>query len=396
MPTPQQCIYPYDSILEDYISLARTVSEAADCFLIGSLLPLSAAIMGRGVWMPWTARSLYPNLFSILCGIPGNRKTTTVELIEDLAGACLPPEAFLPKDFSPEALFDEYDDAQGGRCDKLLLVDDASVILTDWQNSSVGQRNAVRFLDLYDCKGFSEAYRRNQQKNQPGSTRRRIPATSTSVVLGSPFSMARFENQAVRAGLQRRFLYYVAEKLGRKIPFPKLDQSKFGLICDKFSHLGRLSGPFRFSTKAATLFEAFQDDNRNRINNSDPLDEALLSRLASTPAHVLKVAMIFEACRSVKQGSNKLELEAATLQLAIDHVAECEKAVARLDTIAQQPAVHNDAVLTIDCIRAECGHQAAGGEITLAKSRLTRRFANRGGSNGRGSVKYLYGDVLPT
>jgi hypothetical protein len=65
-------------------------------------------------------------------------------------------------------------------------------------------------------------------------------------------------------------------------------------------------------------------------------------------------------------------------------------------TIAQRPTVHNDALFTIDCIRDECGHQAANVEITLAKSWLTRRFGNRpGNSIGRGSREYLYKDVLP-
>jgi hypothetical protein len=101
----------------------------------------------------------------------------------------------------------------------------------------------------------------------------------------------------------------------------------------RFSRLGRLSGPFKFNPEAEAVFKDFQTKNRNRLKKTDPLDDALLSRLATAPTHVLKVAMIFEACRSAKQGSNKLDLEAATLRSAIEHVAECEKAVPLLDTI---------------------------------------------------------------
>jgi Protein of unknown function (DUF3987) len=393
MPTTQKCIYPPDSILEDYVAFARTASEAADCFLIGSVLPVSAAIMGRHVWLPWTPRSLYPNLFAILCGKPGDRKSTTIDLSELLARDCLPDEAFLPRDFSPEALFDQYDTNSGGRPDKLLLVDDANVILADWQSSGQGPRNAARFLCLHDCKGISESYRRNQQKNQPGSSHRRIPETSTSIVFGATFNIARFENQSVRTGLQRRFLYYVAEGLGREIQFPKPDPSRLKSLCGNFSRLGRLSGPFEFSPKAETLYKSFKHDNWGQIDNGDPLDEPLLSRLATIPAHVLRVAMNFEACRSVKQGSNKLRLEAPTLQLAIDHVAECEKAATLLDTIIARPATNNDAELMLAVIRVEFSHLAAGGEIILPKSKLIRRFANHGKRDD--GVSHLYGQVIP-
>jgi hypothetical protein len=392
--TIQKCIYPNDSILEDYIVIARTVSESPDCILIGSILPVVAAITGRGVWFPWTKGSLFPNLYANLCGKPGDRKSTTIDLSEELAKACLPDEAFLPSDFSPEALFDEYDINQGGRPDKLLLIDDANAILIDWQSSGQGQRNAARFLRLYDCKGFSESYRGNRQPKQAGSSsRRKILETSTSIVFGSTFNVARFENQSVRAGLQRRFLYYVSEEFGRTILLPRLDSGKFKSICDKFSKLNRLSGVFILSPEAEDLWNQFQRDNRLQHNNGDPLNETLLSRLATTPTHVMKVAMSFEACRSVEKGSNSLKLEKETLQLAIEHVAECEKAVTTLDRIVARPAIHNDAEIILAAIRDRFAHLTLGDEIILPKTRLTDRFANHGKRDD--NYKHLYEEVIP-
>jgi hypothetical protein len=208
-PTPasiykQKAIYPPDSILADFVAYAEIVSEAADCFLIGSILPVCAAILGRGVWLPWVTGNLLPNIFSILCGKPGDRKSSTVNIAEHLAWDCLPLEAFLPKAFSPEALVDEYDVNCGGRPNKILIADDANPILSDWQQPGIGQRNAARFLELYDCKDLCESYRRNRKGGQSG--RRRISDTSTSVLFGATFNIARFQNQTVQAGLQRRFL----------------------------------------------------------------------------------------------------------------------------------------------------------------------------------------------
>src|SRR5438132_2863821 len=76
--------------------------------------------------------------------------------------------------------------------------------------------------------------------------------------------------------------------------------------------LAKLSGPFSLSPDAQRLFENYQRENRALLHVSDAFDEALLSRLASVPVHVLKVAMIFECCRSVKAASNSLKIQDST------------------------------------------------------------------------------------
>lgn len=93
-----------------------------------------------------------------------------------MARECLPIEAFLPLGFSPESLFDEYDTGCGGRPDKILIADDANVILTDWHRSGNGERNATRFLSLYDCKALSESYRLNRREGDVNTQRRLSPS----------------------------------------------------------------------------------------------------------------------------------------------------------------------------------------------------------------------------
>jgi hypothetical protein len=44
--------------------------------------------------------------------------------------------------------------------------------------------------------------------------------------------------------------------------------------------------------------------------------------------------MIFEACRSAWKGEANLEIQASTLQLAVNHVQECLQAAGVLDSIA--------------------------------------------------------------
>jgi len=110
----RKAVFPEDSILGDFYEFARNQCEGADCYIIGSILPVCAAILARAVWLPWSADSLHANLFSMLAGKAGDRKSSTIDLAEAIARKALPHEAFLPKAYSPETMFDEYDEEAGG------------------------------------------------------------------------------------------------------------------------------------------------------------------------------------------------------------------------------------------------------------------------------------------
>ncbi len=329
----------------------------------------------------------------MVVGKPGDRKSSTIDLAAIIARSSLPKEAFLPLAFSPETLFDEYDQDVGGRTDKLWLVDDANPILSDWQNDTNGERNAARFLRLYDCKDLSESYRRNREKNNPQSQRRLIPETSTSLVFGATFNLCMFRRQATRAGLQRRFLYYVAEKLARQILHPPQLDKELAEVAQAFKELSQLSGQFTFSDEAKALFETFQRNNRLQSDQANPLDEALCSRIASAPAQTLKVAMNFEASRAVYNGSGSLQLQANTIQLAIAHVETCHLAAQALEAISRRAVIANEAELLLERIRADFRSKAKNGAIILTRSELTRAYASHGHRDNR--VEELYRHLIP-
>ena len=124
----------------------------------------------------------------MLAGKPGDRKSSIIDLAEMVAHRIVPESAFLPKSFSPETLFEEFSEADGGRPDKLWIVDDANAVLTDWRKAVNGERVATRFLELYDCKGISDHFRRNGDGKE--GRRRSIPETSTSLLFGATFNIA--------------------------------------------------------------------------------------------------------------------------------------------------------------------------------------------------------------
>ena len=371
----QEAVIPPDSILALWRDCACEQVEGANAYIVGSILPICAALLGRRVWFPWGDDRRYPNLFALLAGKPGDRKSSTIKLAAGLARRLLPPSAFLPSSFSPEAMFDEYET----RPDKLYIVDEANTVLTDWVKGTNGERVAARFLELYDCKPMSESFRRNKSKEDTDATgARAIEETSTSVLFGATFTVANFQGQAVRAGMARRFLYYCADGHGRTIIRPK-KASGGGIerLVESFRQLLEIKGEMDFTPETNAIWADFQNDNRARIDRADALREDMICRLSSAPMQTLAVAMIFQATRwALEKKVSARAIEPEMLTLAIKHVEECLKAAEFLDGISNRAKIAADAEVMLATIRHEFRAQANAGTIFLTRTEITRRFAH--------------------
>ena len=294
-------IYPEDTVLHDYIDFGRTTQESADCYLLGSIIPVVAAILARKVYFPWADDRLYPNVFSIIVGRPGDRKSSAIKLGERLARQLLPDKMFLPETTSAEALFDEYDDSIGGCPDKLLIADDANPLLATWRKTSYGEVVGKRFLNLADCRPLAESFRQNRKINERESdnaerpkSRRFIPETSTSLLLGATHNIARFQGHEIQDGMARRFIYYTAAGHGRVIALPpRTDRNVVHEIGNLFRPLLTLKKVCcSFSNDAEAVWRQFQFDNRDELSRADDSTErgcARASRLNGLPHQSLLI-----------------------------------------------------------------------------------------------------------
>jgi len=384
---------PADSVLAAWRTHAREQVEGADAYIIGSILPVCAAMMARRAWFQWGDERKYPNLFALLAGKPGDRKSSTIKLAAGLGRRLLPAEAFLPSHFSPEAMFDEYE----SRPDKLYLMDEGNTVLTEWQKGANGERVAARFLELYDCKPLSESFRRNKPADGEASGARVIHETSTSVLFGATFNVANFQGQSVRAGMARRFLYYCAEGHGRTITRPSpATTGAMERMAQMFRPFLEIAGEMDFTRDAAAVWDDFQTANRTAIDRADALREDVISRLSSAPMQTLAVAMIFQTARwaLAKKAPARL-IEAETLAVAIQHVEECLAAADFLDSLAHRAKIAADAEIILAAIQHDFRDRAQAGTIFLGRSEITRRFARNSSREGSLKPDDLYLRIIP-
>jgi hypothetical protein len=340
----------------------------------------------------------------MLAGAAGDRKSSTIKLADELAkSSLLPPEAFIPLSFSPETLFDEYDT----RPDKLWIVDDANIVLTDWNKTANGERVGARFLELYECCKLSESFRRN--KKHGAGPRRLVTETSTSVLFGATFNAACFQGQGeqIRKGMSRRFQFYVGDGHGRIHTRP---QWKFiGNVANTFNQLIIYSGEIKLARESEKIWDEYQYENRELKDRADRFDDAERARLNSAPTHVMKIATIFELARAAKQnpmtpaevnarlvaGIEPPPIRQDTLELAITHVDECLKAARFLDKIANQAVVAAQAEVLIAKIRNNFGGKQKGDTILLSRTILTDKYAHNPDRQGSVTPDDLYLRIIP-
>jgi hypothetical protein len=391
----QTAIYPKDSVIEDWMQLGIEQTESAEAFILGSILPVISALMARRVRFPWGMQVKFPNLFVMLAGKPGDRKSSIILPAKLVASQILPANAFLPDNFSPESLFDEYDAEKGGRPDKLWVVDDAKATLTDWQKMSNGERVATRFLGLYDCGSLTENYRRNKTK-QSNVTLRVIPQTSTSILFGATFSSATFQGQAIQAGIARRFIYYVATRHGRTVTRPKDPSASLRAVREALLNVTHYNCVIDFTEEADSFWSDYQHDNRDRYQQTDAAREAELSRLSSEPMQTLAIAMIFQAAVCAKQDKPLTLIDKPTLLTAIEHVAQCLNAASFLDAYSQRDATLEGSEVLLAKVRKDYAAVSKQGTILITRSELTAKYAPHPGRAGAWSPNDLFLRFIPS
>lgn len=370
----EAAVYPPQSLLEDYVKYAHERLESADSYIVGAILPVMAACLARRVYFEWGDDRIYPNIFSLLAGRAGERKSSAVNLAEKFAKIALAPESFLPALCSSESLLDEYHLESGGLPDKLLLLDDANPLLGTWTEAGYGRRVSQQFLRLYDCKDLSESFQKNKS-DENVSGRRTVDETSTSVVLGATPDVCRLQGRGISSGLQRRFLFYAAEKHGRFIPCPPAsDPTQLEFLSDQFREMCKLEVACRFTRTALGVWEEYQQRNRDLLQRENK--EAVSARLNGAPRAVQKIAMLFEAaCWVNTEDQWKGFIQSDTLELAIKHVDRCLDTASKLDALAEKEATAVNAESLLARIRRDFGCKRERGLIVLTKSELTAKYA---------------------
>ena len=154
------------------------------------------------------------------------------------------------------------------------------------------------------------------------------------------------------------------------------------------------------SPEAFELWDQLHTENRYQIEairGIDAASETYSSVLASSPDKTLKLAMIFEVCRWLKDKTREWHIiQADTLDLAARHKAYCVAANRSLDEIANRAEIQDEADVILAQIRSgKCGQPQADGHFYLTRTQLTAQFASHSGRYGAMTPERLYSVIIP-
>jgi hypothetical protein len=141
------------------------------------------------------------------------------------------------------------------------------------------------------------------------------------------------------------------------IPWPlSYDSHELTEFIGGLKALRSLQGEMRLSPEGFELWKQLQVENRRQIeaiSGIDPASETYGSMLAVSPAKTLKLSMIFEVCRWLKDKTRGWQIiQADTLDLASRHEACCVAVNKALDGTVNCAEIQDEAD-TIDTLKRE-------------------------------------------
>ena len=304
-------------------------TEPPESYKLWTGISVIASALQRKVRLVWgTALTFYPNMYIILVGPSGVRKSTAMspglELIEktgmvQIAANSTSREALIRR--LKDINYTEQDPLTGAKSyhSSMTIFSKEFAVFLGFHNREM----MAALCDWYDCdrKWTYETISRNEEFIS-GVWVNLLGATTPDLIQSS------LPLDAIGGGLTSRIIYVYEEKLGKiiEIPIQTKEEAELGeLLFADLIKICKLSGRFKWT-------EAFQNkwsEWRRYIESHPPFKEKLLDGYCSRrPVHFLKLSMIFSA--SLDKGERELVLDVEDLDRAISTLLKVEHNMPRV------------------------------------------------------------------
>lgn len=262
-----------------------------------------ASVLQRRCYLKWGHETIYPNMYIVLVGPSGKcRKGTAMGfgqgLISSLNGLSLTSEST-----TREALIramtdasDQYKDASTGEvkfhCSLTCMSGELSVFL--------GQ-NDLRFLadltDWYDSKDVWTYKTKNS-----GTDKIRGLCFNLLGATAPDWLQSILPEEAIGGGFTSRIIFVVEENKGKTVSLHTITQDEISLREKLKRDLERillLSGHFRFSEEAESLYKAWYEQEEKHTMDGEPAieDPRFAGYCDRRATHIRKLCMILSASR---------------------------------------------------------------------------------------------------
>lgn len=284
------------SFLQDYRILTEG-NEAPEIFHRWSCISLLSQAIGRRVWIDWgIVGNLHLNLYIVLVGEPGSKKSTAMKIAAslasqiglELAGESMTREAITQKMARPNSPCHKVFEYNGEeiKFSQLSICANELINLLNAGGNPIGM---IDFMtDIWDAKEYKV-----ETKNK-----------GNDIIVGPYISMlgcltpmtiqSLANNRVVSGGMTRRCLFIRCSGSQPPNPFPTItpeQQAARERILLHLHGLRNMSGPMIWTQSARECFyELYINEHERKQNIRN--DHALAAFLESKPSLILKVAAL--------------------------------------------------------------------------------------------------------
>jgi len=287
-----------------------------------SLVALSS-IISRRVWLDMSYFTIYPNLYVVLVGPPGNRKSSAMSLTKSLlrelavipfSGECISKEKLVEDMVEQERQIEGLD----AKYKNQRIYSPMTAIVTELSEFlAISQANMIGFLtDVYDQEFYE-----HKTKNK-GTAVVNGPFLNLLACTTPAWITTYLRSDIISGGFSRRTLFVFETEKNSRNPFPKVTPEMAQALSRVVKHANKLlnvKGPFVWSEEAREFYSDWY------IKLEMPKDENLIGYYDTKHIQMLKVAMLVALSESFD-----LILEKRHILAALELLSLCERNLARV------------------------------------------------------------------
>jgi hypothetical protein len=272
-------------------------SESPRSYLMWSACSTIAAALQRKCYMKWDAE-IYPNMYVILVGPSGCRKSDGIKLARSLAEKLNIP--ILGEKNTTEAVIQTMSRAttaqQGTRItmhsSMSCFVEEFSIFMNRDTNS-IGP-----FTNWYDCPNEWRYHTKHQGDDTIVGVYVNVLGATAPQWLPGIFSM-----EAIRGGFTSRCIFVVEEKKFQTVADPtinKPDKQLFAQLSRDLERIQSMAGEFRFDEDAHREYVEWYEREDKKLSQGKPnlMDENFQGYNTRRGTHVKKLCIVMSTSRS--------------------------------------------------------------------------------------------------
>lgn len=312
---------PAKSLIGEYVSLGRTITDAPRIFHLANSLILMATALGKKVQIrSFGSRAMYPNLYIVAVAPSGfYHKSTTTNLGMDVLKVFSPGKP-LAEIMTPEAFIVEMDLDS----DRVLYIDEFGDMMRMWNRREYLNAMKGRLISAYDNRELSKSIRGSKgtgETNRVEDPCLSLMGTTTQHLLVAEGAM---KLEDLQSGFTARILWVWSEKKERfKRDWPWDTQSDINKLGDRFARIGedfREGATTDFTRAKDTYFDWLEGIEKRYERGVSAETSGVVSRMGT---FVMKVAVLLAVSEGTLPANQILYVEADHVKRSIAFVEWC-------------------------------------------------------------------------